>query len=271
MRPGRIFLTIDAEFWDSPQFFGLARDKSRAHGDAGCREVLDLLRRLSAPGTFFVTGEFAEAHPSTAIRILAEGHEVASHSYAHERFSTLTAARRREEVVRSKEVLEERLGTPVTGFRAPGNVMGPDHFQLLREAGYRYDSSLHPALMPHQPWNVLRSSRPFTAHGVVEIPLTTLGGLPVSWVWMRNCGTWLPRAAVRQSRLLGRDAVFYLHSWEFEPLPSVPGLPSWIVRRTGPAFLAMLEGFVRHFQHRGFVFERMRRLADEHLDHRSRP
>ena len=270
MTPKRIYLTIDAEFWDSPQFFGLSEEKNSEHGNAGCQAVLELLDRLGIQATFFVAVEFAQRHAETVSRMLESGHEVASHSFSHVRFTELKTEERRFEVVRSKAFLEEQFGVTVAGFRAPGNLMSQDHFELLRQAGYRYDSSLHPALLPHQPLNVFRRKYPFAREGVVEIPVTTLAGLPVSWIWMRNCGPWLPKAAVYYNRIFGRDAVLYLHSWEFEPLPALPHLPRWIVRRTGKEFLNMLEAFVRHFQRKGFIFDQMRRLADEYLDHYSR-
>jgi peptidoglycan/xylan/chitin deacetylase (PgdA/CDA1 family) len=266
----RICLTIDAEFWDSPQFFGLAAEKNREHGNSGCQAVLDLLARRSVRTTFFVSAEFAREHPETVTRIIRDGHEVASHSYSHARLRNLDAREKKFEVVESKKFLEEQFDITVAGFRAPGNEMSQDHFTLVSEAGYRYDSSVHPALLPHRPLCVFQARAPFESEGVVEIPLSTVGGLPVSWIWMRNLGAWLAKAAVYYNRLFGRAAVFYLHSWEFEPLPVVPKLPRAVVRRTGAEFIAMVEGLVCYFQREGFVFEQMKRLADEYLDHHSR-
>jgi peptidoglycan/xylan/chitin deacetylase (PgdA/CDA1 family) len=263
-------LTIDAEFWDSPQFFRLAANKNREHGNAGCRAVLDLFARRSVRTTFFVSAEFAREHPETVFRMIRDGHEVASHSFSHVRLKNLDSAKRKFEMVESKAFLEERFDISVAGFRAPGNEIGPDHFALVREAGYRYESSVHPALLPNQPLSVFQARAPFENGGVIEIPLSALAGLPVSWIWMRNSGAWLAKAAVYYNRLFGRDAVFYLHSWEFEALPAVPKLPRAVVRRTGAEFLNMVDGLVCYFQSKGFVFEPMRRLADEYLHHHSR-
>lgn len=266
----RICLTIDAEFWDSPQFFGLAAEKNREHGNAGCQAVLDLFARRSVQTTFFVSAEFARQHPETVFRMIRDGHEVASHSYSHVRLKNLDAGERRFEVIESKTFLEQRFDISVAGFRAPGNEMSRDHFALVSEAGYRYDSSVHPALLPNQPLSVFQSGAPFQNEGVVEVPLSTLAGFPVSWIWMRNSGAWLAKAAVYYNRIFRRDAVFYLHSWEFEPLPNVPKLPRVVVRRTGAEFLSMVEGLVCHFQRKGFVFDQVKRLADEYLHHHSR-
>jgi peptidoglycan/xylan/chitin deacetylase (PgdA/CDA1 family) len=260
-------LTVDAEFWDSPQFFGLAGEKNREYGNAGCGAVLDLFARKSVRTTFFVSAEFAREHAETVRRIIRDGHEVASHSYSHVRLRRLDAGERKFEIAESKRFLEQQFHITVAGFRAPGNEISRDHFALVSAAGYRYDSSVHPALLPHRPASVFQARAPFEIQGVLEIPLSALAGLPVSWIWMRNAGGWLAKAAVYYNRMFGRAAVFYLHSWEFERLPEVPKLPRAVVRRTGAPFTDMIGALVYWFQSRGFVFEQMTRLADEYLDH----
>jgi len=269
MNAGKIHLTIDTEFWDSPQFFGLAEGKNTEYGNKGCWALLDLFERFKIKTTFFVAAEFAREHPWTVHRIVEEGHELASHSYSHIRLDGLESEQRSFEMSESKKFLEERFGTPITGFRAPGNLIGFDHFLLLNKAGYRYDSSLHPALLPHQPFNLFKSQSPFHREAIVEIPISTLGGLPVSWVCMRNGGRWLAQLAVYYNRMFNRHAVLYFHSWEFEPLPAVKGLPTFVTRRTGDEFLNMVAEFIVYFRNRGFVFDRMDRLADEYLNHYS--
>ncbi len=269
MKVRKICLTIDAEFWDSPQFFGLSEEKNREHGNKGCQEILDLFGRCGIKSTFFIATEFAQQHPATVHRIIEAGHEVASHSCSHVRFHRLDSRQRSFEIGESKRFLQERFGIRIKGFRAPGNLIHKDHFMMLREAGYQYDSSLHPALLPHRPLDLFKSKAPFRVDGVVEIPISTLAGIPVSWVFMRNSGLWLARLAVHYNRLLARAAVLYFHSWDFEPLPSVQGLPRYVTRATGEDFLAMIAKFIVEFQRKGFLFCRMHELADEYLYHHS--
>lgn len=265
-----IFLTLDAEFWDSPQFFGLASACHGEIGNGGCLAFLDLVQDLNIPCTFFVSVVFARRHPQTIHRILDEGHEVASHSYTHSRLVGLTRQERLFEIGESKRYIEETFGIVVRGFRAPGNQIAPDHFQLLKECGYRYDSSVHPVLHPYQPFAVFQPKSPFLKEGILEIPIATLGGLPVSWVWMRNAGSWLPRLSVTYNHWLGREPVLYVHSWDFEPLPSVPGVPRYVTRRTGQAFLDIIDRFVKGSQAKGASFGRMDHWTDEYLDHHPR-
>ncbi|ATP42422.1 oligosaccharide deacetylase [Solibacillus sp. R5-41] len=46
-------------------------------------EVLDLLAKYEAKGTFFVVGEYAEKNPEVILRMHEEGHELANHTYSH--------------------------------------------------------------------------------------------------------------------------------------------------------------------------------------------
>ena len=70
-------------------------------------QVLDILARHNAKATFFVLGSLAEAHPELIDRIVAEGHTVANHSWAHRDLATLTQAEFNESIGRTEAVLGE--------------------------------------------------------------------------------------------------------------------------------------------------------------------
>ncbi len=265
----RICITIDSEFWDSLQFFGVEKTKSTRYGNKGCLALLRLFKSFNIKTTFFVSVEFAQQYPESVRRIVEGGHEIASHSFSHVRFSRLRQTERLFEIAESKKFLETKFHIPVKGFRAPGNLISSDHFKMLKEAGYKYDSSVHAALLPGQFFNVFRPKSIFGSEGIVEIPISTLGIFPISWVWFRNSGSWLAKLGVQYNQLFRRPVVFYLHSWEFESLPSARGLPRYITRKTGIEFLNMVAEFIDYLRERGFSFNLMDELADEYLDHHS--
>lgn len=60
--------------------------------------VLDALRRHGARGTFFLVGEHVAEHPDVVDRIVAEGHEIANHSWSHPEIKDLTYAELHEEI-----------------------------------------------------------------------------------------------------------------------------------------------------------------------------
>ena len=77
--------------------------------------LLELLAGHDARGTFFILGVVAETHPALVKRIVAEGHEVASHGWDHGRVSQQTPEEFRPSVRRAKRLLEDVRGSGVIG------------------------------------------------------------------------------------------------------------------------------------------------------------
>jgi len=109
--------------------------------------VLGLLSRRQVKGTFFTLGWVAKRHPHVARCIVAAGHEIASHGWWHQKVTTLSPSKFREDVRLAKDVLEDITGQRVLGYRAPSFSIVPGGewaFDVLIEEGYVYDSSLFP-------------------------------------------------------------------------------------------------------------------------------
>ena len=97
--------------------------------------------------TFFTLGWIAERHPAMVRRIVAAGHELASHGWEHIRADTQDPAAFRADVERTRLTLEDIGGVPVAGYRAATFSIGARNqwaFGVLREAGYAYSSSINP-------------------------------------------------------------------------------------------------------------------------------
>jgi peptidoglycan/xylan/chitin deacetylase (PgdA/CDA1 family) len=84
------------------------------------REVLDALDVHEAKATFFVIGKKAEQHRELINEIVARGHEVGVHGYAHDRLFSLRGSKRvREDLERAIRVLENITGKTPLLFRPP--------------------------------------------------------------------------------------------------------------------------------------------------------
>lgn len=68
--------------------------------------------------------------------ISASGIECGAHSFAHFQLDTLSAAAAREEIVRSKGILEKHLGRPVMTFAYPHGYYSPTVRRLVQQAGF---------------------------------------------------------------------------------------------------------------------------------------
>ena len=110
--------------------------------------LLDLLRETGVRATFFVIGQDLTNpdHREVFHRALAEGHELANHTWSHPRqFAGLKPAVQEREVRRTHDLVAEHFGYRMTGFRAPCYDMDAAGIRLLERLGYRYDSSVHPS------------------------------------------------------------------------------------------------------------------------------
>lgn len=82
-------------------------------------KLLDILRARNIKATFYVIGRNVEAYPEIARRIVAEGHEIANHSWSHPALNKLSAAAVAREITRTNEVIERVTGVRPTTLRPP--------------------------------------------------------------------------------------------------------------------------------------------------------
>lgn len=188
--------------------------------------LLALFEQHNAGATFFVLGWIAERYPEVVRCIVASGHELASHGYAHLRATEQTPKEFLADIVGAKKILEDIAGVAVRGYRAPSFSIGstnPWAFDCILEAGYRYSSSVYP--VKHDHYGIPDAPRfPYHARdGLVEVPITTarvLGrNLPAGGGgYFRLAPYALSRWAIRTiNEREGRPAIFYLHPWEIDP------------------------------------------------------
>lgn len=112
--------------------------------------LLDLYEKYGVHSTFFVLGQLAEIRPNIVRMIAQRGQEVASHGYSHDykrAFDVLSLDEQINELRESKDRLEQLCGQEVVSFRAPALRVNSDTPCALKEAGYRFDSSIAPQRM----------------------------------------------------------------------------------------------------------------------------
>jgi len=81
--------------------------------------ILDLLKAQHVKATFFVVGTAVAAHPELARRIVAEGHQIAAHTFTHANLSTSAGWRRSLELRQSQLILAGATGVSTTLLRPP--------------------------------------------------------------------------------------------------------------------------------------------------------
>ncbi|MCP5366088.1 MAG: DUF3473 domain-containing protein [Hyphomicrobiales bacterium] len=233
-------MTVDVEDYFQVQAFAdrVARsdwDGYQQRVERNTNRVLDVFAAHGVHATFFSLGWVAERHPGLIRRIIADGHELGSHGFAHHRVFEQTPDEFRADVRHTKRLLEDIAGQEVRGYRAATFSIRRDNlwaFDVLAEEGHVYSSSLYPVHhdlygMPEAP----RFAFFPAGDGIQEYPITTVQ------VGARNlpCGgggyfRLLPypvsRWAMRRvNRADGNACIFYFHPWEVDPeQPRMPGI-----------------------------------------------
>jgi len=91
--------------------------------------------------TFFILGWIAERLPHLVHEIKSRGHEVASHGYNHELCYQIQHNDLKADLNKSKKLLEDIIGEPIYGYRAPSFSINEDILKIIKGCGYLYDSS----------------------------------------------------------------------------------------------------------------------------------
>lgn len=189
--------------------------------------ILQLFDSHSVKATFFTLGWLAERHPEMVKRIVQQGHELASHGWEHIRVTEQTPAAFREDITRTKRLLESISGQEIKGYRAASYSINASNLWAqdeLADAGYRYSSSIVPIKhdlygMPEAP----RFAFDVADGRLLEIPVSTISLLGRNincggGGWFRLFPYVFSRWALeRVNERDGQSANFYFHPWEIDP------------------------------------------------------
>jgi len=236
-------LSIDVEEYYHAEIFRagtrrLGRRVFASRVEQNVARTLALLRRHDTLATFFVLGEVAAGHPSVVRAIAREGHEIACHGHRHESVHHQRPAEFCADVRRAKAQLEDLVGVPVIGYRAPNFSIGRAQswaYPILVDAGFRYDSSLYPIRhdrygqpgAPRFPYEIWRRGSaallefPIGTARVLNVNLPIGGGgffrlLPFAWTRF---------GIERVNRREQQPVMFYFHPWELDPHQPRPPMP----------------------------------------------
>ena len=228
-------LTIDVEdyyqvsafesaikFDDWPQF------ESRV--EQNTRRFLDILAVHQTKATFFILAWIAERQPQLVREIVASGHELASHGYAHRRIYTQSPAQFQYETRMSKRILEDITGQRILGYRAASYSITAESLwalDILQDEGFMYDSSIFP--IRHDLYGIPdyhRFCHLYTmprGQSLVEFPISTLRvgrtNFPIGGGgYFRLFPYFVTRWGIKHlNHAEEQPAVVYLHPWEIDP------------------------------------------------------
>lgn len=259
------YLTIDVEDYFQVAAFDKviptdAWGNYESRVESNTDRLLNLLAGHEVRATFFIVGWTAERFPKMVQKIANLGHEIACHSYRHQKVYNFTPEEFRQDTVKGKSILEDIAGKPVIGYRAPTYSITNKSLwalDILEDLGFKWDSSIFPIL--HDNYGIPDAPRfeyKLPDHNMIEYPITTAlffgRKVPIAGGgYFRIFPYWFTRMALRRINKQERKPfIFYLHPWEVDPeQPRVEGA-GWKSR-------------FRHYNNLAKTEKRFRRLLQD--------
>ena len=206
----------------------------------GFDEYMELLDRHNIKSTLFTVGSLAPKIADRLKKNIKNGHRLALHGHAHVAPMDVCEDEFRDEVSRAKEMLEEHFGEEIKGFRAPFFSLDDARVNILKELGFKYDSS-------HLGFSAARHTVKFKLDGFKKITRNIFKkdgffefGLstekvfgqpfPISGGGYSRISNWMFLKTLIKIYLEKNDYyVFYLHPFELttQEIPKIHGLKSY--------------------------------------------
>lgn len=246
-----ILLSFDIEEFDMPFEYGKTIDfKDQIEiSITGTITILDILKKHQLKATFFSTVIFAQNAPKIIERIIAEGHEIASHSYYHSDFKV-------EHLLESRLKLEEITGKKVLGYRMP-RMMPVDENEIYK-AGYQYNSSINPTYLPGRYNNLKKPRTFFMQDDVLQIPasVSPIIRFPLFWLSFHNLPFWLYKLICKSTYKKDKYLNIYFHPWEFTDLNKKEkyNFPSYVSKNSGIEMKIRFENLIVWLKSKNYTF-----------------
>jgi len=258
-----ILLTFDIEEFPAKEFnVPIEEKKAYEIGHEGTKKILELLKKHKVQATLFVTYEFAKKYKKTLKEFEKFGCEIACHGYNHDhRYNNMDEKDALNYLTKAKKSLE-KLGFKVKGFRAP--QMGHPNYEIIKNSGFKYDSSLHPMYLPGYYNNFLKPRKAFSPIKdlkVIPLSVSPLLRLPLAWIFFRNFGLTYEKLITKLNFIDSNFTNIYMHPWEFIDINTIENqkhISKLILRNTGNEFLKMLEEYIIWCKKQNYKFSTIR-------------
>lgn len=199
------YLSIDFESWAYPNLseFEKLNSRQRKELDDGyvkesAKKILVILKKHKTKLTFFILGQLYDWYPEVIEKIAHDGHEIAYHTHTHDILKT------KKDLINSLKKSRRFLKRfKPRGFRAPLFSIKKEYFSVLRDYGFKYDSSIYDAYLSRE-----------LIDGLLELPVSKLFRLPVgSGICLAAFGKKI-NYFYRRINQEGSPFVAFIHNWQ---------------------------------------------------------
>lgn len=243
----------------------------------GFDEYINILDRHGIKSTLFTVGTLAPKIADKLNAHIQNGHRLALHSYEHIAPMDVSLSQFREQTKRAKDMLTELFHTTVEGFRAPCFSLDNERLNILRELGFRYDSSYlgfkanHTVDLDLSTFDRLRDGI-FHQNGFFEFEMSkqkVFGHpFPISGGGYVRLSVWgFVKALIRQYIRRNDYYVFYLHPFELtrKKVPVMKDLKAhdrYYLKHGITTYAQKVEQIISMLKKRGYQFVTFEELSN---------
>lgn len=196
----------------------------KARVESLVEEYLLFLNQYNAKATFFTVGDIPKYYPSLIQNIVNEGHEIACHSNAHIPVTKHTQEEFRDDLLKNMDSLYGSGAKELIGYRAPTFSVTPNtpwFFEILKDLGFTYSSSVLPAKNPLYGWKEFGEDPRKMTDDLWEIPISLRKGsffnVPFSGgVYFRFLPFYLIKKNFHYHYKNNREVTSYFHPYDID-------------------------------------------------------
>lgn len=221
-----VYLTIDIEEWYELEYLKkYDLEKTGVEVVPKIFDFLDMLDELNIKATFFIVAELMKKYTDIVRDIVERGHSIGCHGLDHTVLYEKDNSKFLEEIIKAKEMIEKSANCKVNGYRAACFSMERDKLELVRTAGYKYDSSKilfkeHPLYrnlemtgydniddLIYMDDDFIEYETPTISIGKFDIPFSGGG-------YLRLFPFWFIKLIIKKYEKQKRNMVIYVHPFE---------------------------------------------------------
>ncbi|MCH5158135.1 MAG: polysaccharide deacetylase family protein [Clostridiales bacterium] len=237
-------------------------------------DYLDLLDRYNIKATFFVLCTALKHSKEFLLRAVKSGHEIALHGLTHDVPSWMDRAALKKSLNEGKELVESELGTEVIGYRAPCFAVSDEVIDVIRELGFKYDSSYLDIKMRYHRADATFDGFEKVCDGILKkdgfyeiSPCkvnSVVGQMSVSGGgYVRIAPFPFVTSLIKKYLRKSDYYIFYCHPSDMfvETPPKMPGISlmnSFFVKAGRKRFLSRTENIIKMLIKKGYSFSTMR-------------
>src|SRR3954454_21503760 len=138
-----VCLTFDFDTQSGFIARGMTTPTPLSRGEFGARasgRILRFLKERDILSTWFIPGFTIESWPNECEAVVAAGHEVAHHSWAHVPPADQTRDEEEADLIRANEAIKKLTARMARGYRSPSWDLSRHTVDLLLKHGFVYDS-----------------------------------------------------------------------------------------------------------------------------------